>query len=205
MSGQPHQFLWGLVFTRETLSVIIFLTVMNTLSDSLHNRSDLGYTLPSSFICVNDDACVVSSTPADCQCLLDLVQRWLEWAKLKAKVPKCRSMVIQASTGRRVNPGLSMVGEDIPPVENDNFKFLGMPVCFYKDNNAARMFLKQMLVSIEEVPLTRQQKLCMGRPGQIIEHLYIFPPSEERWVGPSFSCEPVQETAVCPHGETIQF
>ena len=76
-----------------------------------------------------------------------------------------------------------MVGEDIPPVENDNFKFLGMPVHFYKDNNAARTFLKQMLASIEEVPLTRQQKLCMGRLGQIIEHLYIFPPSEERWVG----------------------
>ena len=82
------------VYQGDPLSVAIFLTVMNTLSDSLHNRSDLGYTLPSSFICVNDDACVVSSTPAGCQCLLDLVQGWLEWAKLKAKVPKCRSMAI---------------------------------------------------------------------------------------------------------------
>ena len=128
------------VYQGDPLSVVIFLTVMNTLSDSLHSRADLGYTLPSSSIRVNhllyaDDACVVSSTPAGCQRLLDLVQRWLEWAKLKAKVPKCHSMAIQASTGRRVNPGLSMVGEDIPLVENDNFKFLGMPVRFYKDNN----------------------------------------------------------------------
>ena len=158
------------VYQGDPLSVVIFLTVMNTLSYSLHSRADLGYTLPSSSIRVNhllyaDDACVVSSTLAGCQRLLDLVQRWLEWAKLKAKVPKCHSMAIQASTGRRVNPGLSMVGEDIPLVENDSFKFLGMPVQFYKDNNAARMFLKQtlqqMLVSIEEVPLTRQQKLCL--------------------------------------------
>jgi len=68
-----------------------------------------------------------------------------------------------------VNPGLSMVGVDIPPVENDNFKFLGMPVRFYKDNNAARMFLKQtlqhMLASIEEVPLTHQQKLRLFKHG----------------------------------------
>ena len=125
------------VYQGDPLSVAIFLTVMNTLSDTLCSRKDLGFPLPSSNAPVNhllyaDDACIVSSTPAGCQHLLDMVQRWLEWAKLKAKVPKCRSLVIQASTGRRITPNLSIGGQTIPPVEDDTFKFLGMPVRVYK-------------------------------------------------------------------------
>jgi len=38
------------VYQGDPLSVVIFLTIMNTLSDSLQSRSDLGYTLPSSSI-----------------------------------------------------------------------------------------------------------------------------------------------------------
>ena len=69
----------------DPLSVAIFQTVMNTLSDTLCTRDDLGFTLPSSSISVNhllyvDDACIVCSTPAGCQHLLGLVQQWLEWA-----------------------------------------------------------------------------------------------------------------------------
>ena len=35
-------------FQGDPLSIVIFLTVMNTLSDTLSTRIDLGYTLPSS-------------------------------------------------------------------------------------------------------------------------------------------------------------
>ena len=71
------------VYQGDPLSVAIFLTVMNTLSDTLCSRKDLGFPLPSSNGPVNhllyaDDACIVSSTPAGCQHLLDMVQRWLE-------------------------------------------------------------------------------------------------------------------------------
>jgi len=91
------------VYQGDPLSVAIFLTVINTLSDTLCTRRDLGFTLPSSSVTINhllyaDDACVVSSSPAGCQHLLNLRQQWLEWAQLKAKVSKCRSMSIQAST-----------------------------------------------------------------------------------------------------------
>jgi hypothetical protein len=93
----------------------------------------------------------------------------MEWAQLKAKVPKCRSMVIQGSTGKRVSPQLSIGGEAIPPAENDSFKFLGMRVRVYKNNNTARdtlrQHLKQMLSAIDDTPLTRQQKLRLFRHG----------------------------------------
>ena len=163
------------VYQGDPLSVAIFLTVINTLSDTLGTRSDLGFTLPSSSVTINhllyaDDLCVVSSSPAGCQHLLDLVQRWLEWAQLKAKVSKCRSMVIQASTGKRVCSKLSIGGETIASAEeNDSFKFLGMQVRIYKNNDTARVSLQQqlqrMLSAIDGVPLSRQQKLRLFRYG----------------------------------------
>ena len=110
------------VYQGDPLSVVIFLTVMNTLSDTLCTRGDLGFSLPQSSISINhllyaDDACVISNTPAGCQYLLNMVQRWLEWAHLTAKVPKCRSMAIQASTGKRVCPSLTISGDSIPPAD----------------------------------------------------------------------------------------
>ena len=162
------------MYQGDPLSVVIFLTVINTLSDSLCTRRDLGFTLSRSSTTINhllyaDDACIISNTPAGCQHLLNMVQRWLEWALLKAKVPKCRSMVIQASSGKRVCPTLSISGERIPPAEEETFKFLGMPVRIYSSNESARSSLQstlqQMLTAIDETPLTRQQKLRLFKQG----------------------------------------
>ena len=98
-----------------------------------------------------------------------MVQHWLEWAHLKAKVPKCRSMVVQASTGKRVTSDLSIGGKAIPVVDEDSFKFLGKPVRFYKSNRSAgdsiRQHLQQMLDAIDNTPLTCQQKLHLFRFG----------------------------------------
>ena len=114
-----------------------------------------------------DDACIVSSTPAGCQHLLDVVQRWLEWAQLKAKVPKCHSIAFQASSGKVVNPGLSVNGEIIPLVDDNTFKFLGMPVQLSKSNNDARASLQEklslLLERVDSSLLTRQQKLRLYR------------------------------------------
>ena len=162
------------VYQGDPLSVVIFLTVVNTLSDTLRTRNDLGFTLPASSISINhllyaDDACVVSNTPAGCQHLLDMVHQWLEWAQLRAKVSKCRYMTIQASTGKQVCPGLSIGGESIPPVKDDTFKFLGMPVRVCKNNDTAKASLQEnlqrMLTLIDEAPLTRQQKLRLFKHG----------------------------------------
>lgn len=133
------------VYQGHPLSVVI---LMNTLSDTLRTREDLGFCLPSSSISTNqllyaDDTCMIGNTLAACQHLLDMVQQWLEWSKLRVKVPKCRSLGIQASTGRRVDPGLSIAGEDIPPVEDDSLKFLGMPVRVYNNNNTTKSLLRR--------------------------------------------------------------
>ena len=96
-----------------------------------------------------------------------MVHRWLDWAKMKAKVPKCRALFIQASTGRTSTSDLTIGGQCIPPVEEDDFKFLEMPVRVLRCNDGAREFLKgdlqQMLASIDETPLTSRQKLRLFR------------------------------------------
>lgn len=116
---------------------------MNTLSDTLCTREDLGFSLPSSSISINhllyaDDTCVIGNTPAACQHVLGMVERWLDWSHLRANVPKCHSLGIQSSTGRMMNPDLSSAGEIIPPVNDDRFKFLEMPVRVYNSKTSAK-------------------------------------------------------------------
>ena len=163
------------VYQGDPLSVVIFLTVMNTLSDTLSSRLDLGFSLPQSSVTINhllyaDDACIIGSSPAGCQHLLDIVQLWLDWAQLRAKVPKCRSLILQASSGtRRVDFPLCISGDRIPPVEDGGFKFLGKTIRLHKNNSEARSkllsSLQRMLSAIDESPLTRQQKLRLFKQG----------------------------------------
>ena len=98
-----------------------------------------------------------------------MVQRWLEWSHLQAKVPKCHSLGIRASTGKAVDPGLSIAGEAIPSVDDNSFKFLGMPVRVHNDNTTAKFSLKEnlqrMLEVVDQAPVTRQQKLRLFKQG----------------------------------------
>ena len=162
------------VYQGDPLCVVIFLTVINTLSDTLNTRRDLGFSLPQSSISINhllyaDDACIISSSPVGCQHLLEMVQHWLEWAQLRAKVPKCHLLVLQASSVRRVIPTLTIKGDRIPTAEEGEFKFLGMPVRLHSSNDVARSALKgslqRMLSAIDESPLTCQQKLRLYKHG----------------------------------------
>ena len=77
------------VYQGDPLSVVIFLTVINTLSDTLHTREDIGFSLLQSInhLLYADDTCIISNIPSDCEHMLDMVHRWLEWAQLKVKVP----------------------------------------------------------------------------------------------------------------------
>ena len=159
------------VYQGDPLSVVIFLTVMNTLSDTLKTRGDLGYTIPSSTTPTNhllyaDNICIISNSPAGCQHLLSMVERWLQWSLLKAKVPKCRTMCFQASTGRKIDPGLSLNGEMIPAVGDDGFKFLEMLVRVHNDARASLLEnLKRMLEAVDRSPVTHHQKLRLYKLG----------------------------------------
>ena len=79
------------VYQGDPLSVVIFNTVMSTLSDGLRAHRHLGYTISGTTISTNvllyaDDTCLVADGPARCQHLLTCVEQWLHWTGMAAKV-----------------------------------------------------------------------------------------------------------------------
>jgi hypothetical protein len=161
------------VYQGDPLSVVIFNTVMNTLLDTISLRIDLGYRFSNSPRRVNilqyaDDICLVADSPASCQYLVATVSDWLQWSGMVAKIPKCQCLSLQGSTGRLADPHLTLDGVPIP-FSTDAVRFLGMEVQVPKNNGAAREAvlskLQRMLMSIDETPLTRKQKLLLYSGG----------------------------------------
>ena len=60
--------------------------------------------------------------------MLDVTQRWLDWALMKAKVNECVAVAITGQTGRVYDPKLAMAGEPLPFLADKAVKFLGLPI-----------------------------------------------------------------------------
>ena len=87
---------------------------------------------------------------------------------MKAKIPKCSSLGIQASTSKKIDPQLSLHGQKIPHA-NQAVKFLGMRVEVPHDQSKSKEVLvtelERMLKNIDICPLTRKQKLLLYKAG----------------------------------------
>ena len=122
------------VYQGDPFSVVAFITVMNTLAESLKSEKALGFSLPNFHHSINqllyaDDTCIIGHSPAACQHLLERVNKWLQWSRLRAKVSKCYSLGIQGSLGKVTDPNLTLAGERIPALNSSHqFKFLGVPM-----------------------------------------------------------------------------
>ena len=162
------------VYQGDPLSVIIFNTVMSTLSDMLQSHQHLGYTLSGSRITTNvllyaDDTCLVADGPASSQQLLDQVEKWLQWTGMSAKVPKCFSLALQSSTSKRYNPDLHLQDQAIPFIGDRSIKFLGGPIQVPANTNQHRHQLKEklqmLLQRVDKTAVSRKQKLLLYRAG----------------------------------------
>ena len=121
------------VFQGDPLSVVIFNTVINTLVDTILQADQYGYAISqsahrSNLLQYANDTCLVGDGPAACQSLLNMTSRWLDWSGLKAKVPKCASLAIQASSSKPTDSKLYLKNEKIPFIDNEEFKFLGATI-----------------------------------------------------------------------------
>ena len=160
------------VYQGDPLSVVIFNTVINTMVEVIKTRPDLGYHITNrhsvNLLQYADDMCLIANSPSSCQQLLHLVDRWLSWSGMKAKVAKCHSLAIKASVSKLVDPHLSIDGQHIPfalgPV-----KFLGRSFQIPHNANKVKQdlssCLQRMLERVDSCPLTRRQKLKMYRAG----------------------------------------
>ena len=161
------------VYQGDPLSVIIFNTVMATLADALKADRHLGYTLSggktTNVLQYADDTCLVANGPASCQSLLHRVERWLEWTGMRAKVSKCQSLGLQASSAKRSDPQLHLNGDHIPFIGTNTIRFLGGPVQVPLDTSQHRAQLAEkldnLLQRVDSTPVTRKQKLLLFRAG----------------------------------------
>ena len=146
---------------------------MATLSVTLSTRCDLGVVIPNLELSVNhllyaDDTCIVSSSPAARQHLLDTVQQWLDWAQLKAKPSKSRALSIKASTGKAGVPNLSIGGEKISVIGDSHFVSGYAHPCSSKPKRITRCctgIFGEMLVAIDKAPITGHQCLRLYKQG----------------------------------------
>ena len=134
----------------DPLSVVIFDTVMNTLLDTVSLRTDLGYRFSNSRRRVNilqyaDDTCVVANSPASCPYLLDTTSISLQWSGMSAKIPKCQCLSLQGSSGKLVDPHLTLAGMPIP-FSTGPVRFMGMDIQVPKNSSAA--WLQEMLQAV---------------------------------------------------------
>ena len=77
------------------------------------------------------------------------------------------SVAIKASTGKAYNPDLTLNKEPIPYLGDSTFHFLGAPVTIHstaaETRNNLVTKLSFMLQKVDDVPITRQQKLKLFR------------------------------------------
>ena len=162
------------VYQGDPLSVVIFNTVINTLIDTLKTRTDLGYSLYKSSHTVNvlqyaDDTCLVANCPAACQHLLNMTEKWLEWAGMKAKPSKCYTVSLQGSTGHTIDPKLKLDNKPLPFIGDRPIKFLGLYITIPHDPSQSRSDLsgklEKLLKCVDQCPVTRNQKLKIFKLG----------------------------------------
>ena len=98
-----------------------------------------------------------------------MVDNWLQWSGMKAKVPKCHSMALQGSSGRPIDPKLHLAGDAIPYAANGSVKFFGMqihvPHNISDTKKALATRLQWMLERVDVCPVTRQEKLRFYKAG----------------------------------------
>ena len=161
------------VFQGDPLSVIIFNTVMNTYIDAIKPHLSSSYQFTNSSQTVGllqyaDDTCLVSDGPASSQILLDITDQWLKWSSMKAKIPKCQCLAIKSGSGRAYDPNLMLSGTKLPFAGNKPVRFLGGVVQVPSTLDARPILqtkLHSLLSKIDQVPVTRKQKMLMFRLG----------------------------------------
>ena len=147
--------------------------------DTINDKQDLGYHF-TDCVSVNlvqyaDDTCLVENSPSAGQKLPNLVERWLSWSGMRAKVPKCHALGLNASVGKLVDPDLSITGQKIP-FASEQVKFLGRHFELPHDTNRVKKAilsrLQKMFNSVDTCPLTRGQKLKLYR-GEVCPRLAL--------------------------------
>ena len=167
------------VFQGDPMSVIIFNLVINLLVEFITEYyHQLGYHFAGSHHILSllqyaDDSCLVANSEENCQLMCKATEKWLRWAKMSVKVPKCRILALRR--GKLVHtPSIILDGSEIPSVDDNSIKFLGLPISNTMNNYDHRLTIKSrlhsMMTSVDTSLIRRKQKLKVFAVG-ICPHL----------------------------------
>ena len=156
------------IFQGDPMSVIIFNLVANLFVELItENYHHLGYQFTGSAYALSllqyaDDSYLMSNSLENCQLLCNVAQMWLEWAHMRAKVPKCHVLAIRR--GKIISdPQLTLNNLPIPPVADEPITFLGMPLSSTFDDNHHKQHLvcklELLMAKVDRSFLSRKQKL----------------------------------------------
>ena len=98
----------------------------------------------------------IASSPVT---MYDATIKWLDWARMQVKVPKCRALSI--NRGRAVTQSsLKLDGESVPSASEAPIRFLDVPTLNTINHcTALAKQLKLYLLKIDKTTVTRRQKL----------------------------------------------
>ena len=104
----------------------------------------------------------VGSSLPNLNILCRATSRWIEWARMAIKVPKCRFLSLHRGCVA-VNHSLSLAGVPVPSVIETPMKFLGVPITANLDTllhrSAILSQLSSYLLGLDSSLVSRRQKL----------------------------------------------
>ena len=149
-----------------------YLHLRYSFTSSNHSVSILQYA---------DDTCLVANSLENLQTMCNATSRWIRWARMSIKVPKCRILSVHRGLATKT-PTILLGSEKVPPIISGQFKFLGMPVYIASDTHEHRKFifehLNDLLLKVNKSLVSRQQKLMLYRVAicsRISYSLSLFP------------------------------
>ena len=124
------------VYQRDPLSVAIFNTITCLLGDALSSMSmsTVGYQISSTKETVDvllfaEDAVLISNSLKNSQRQCNMVETFLQWTGMQAKVVKYRSLAFRSRPRSMFfDPNLQICGETIPFAGHSDNVFLGLPI-----------------------------------------------------------------------------
>ena len=117
-----------------------------------------------------DDLTLLSDSSSSGQQQCHLVQKFLDWSKIEARVVKCSSLAFRSrSSSTFYNPKLKLCGQDILFAGDKSTTFLGLPInlCLFSCDIKSSILtkLEDLCERVDAAPILTKSKLQLYRNG----------------------------------------
>ncbi|XP_062498986.1 uncharacterized protein LOC134176331 [Corticium candelabrum] len=150
--------------------VSIVQDLYSNLYGSVFVNDTLTKSFPYSIGVFQDDLTLLSDSSSSGQQQCHLVQKFLDWSKIEARVVKCSSLAFRSrSSSTFYNPKLKLCGQDILFAGDKSTTFLGLPInlCLFSCDIKSSILtkLEDLCERVDAAPILTKSKLQLYRNG----------------------------------------